>query len=64
MTDNTHGGRRANAGRKPIAPSGETMRPVSIRLTEQQREDLQLVTHERVRAYITKTAHKLRKESK
>ena len=63
MTSTTkRGGTREGAGRKPKSASGEAMKPRQIRMTDQQAEDLKLVTHQAVRDWITEQARKLRGE--
>jgi hypothetical protein len=57
-----HGGAREGAGRKPKSATGELMKTRQVRMTDQQWEDLKLITAEAMRAWVTKQARKLRGE--
>jgi hypothetical protein len=56
------GGAREGAGRKPKSATGELMKTRQVRMTDQQWEDLKLITAEAMRAWVTKQARKLRGE--
>ncbi len=56
------GGAREGAGRKPKSSTGELMKTRQVRMTDQQWEDLKLITAEAMRAWVTKQARKLRGE--
>ncbi len=56
------GGTREGAGRKPKSATGELMKTRQVRMTDQQWEDLKLITAEAMRAWVTKQARKLRGE--
>lgn len=56
------GGAREGAGRKPKSATGELMKTRQVRMTDQQWEDLKLITAEAMRAWVTKQARNLRGE--
>ncbi len=56
------GGAREGAGLKPKSATGELMKTRQVRMTDQQWEDLKLITAEAMRAWVTKQARKLRGE--
>lgn len=57
------GGAREGAGRKPKSATGELMKTRQVRMTDQQWEDLKLITAEAMRAWVTKQARNLRGDS-
>lgn len=68
MTTNTatttkRGGPGRGQGRKPKSADGELMKTRQVRMTDQQWEDLKLVTADAMRALVTKQARKLRGDS-
>lgn len=57
------GGTREGAGRKPKSATGELMKTRQVRMTDQQWEDLKMVTADAMRAWVTKQARNLRGDS-
>lgn len=57
------GGKREGSGRKTDSPTGETRVPFQIRLDRHEKAAAILIGASRIRAWLIKTAHKMRQKA-